>query len=574
VPPDHDPLDDQEPSVTVPATATAQIPTPPDFPVAFEPGEERLLWDRDRTHFPQQMTPLEADVVGTLLSRGMSHAFERYRVPVAGARARAFHGWHYSAIVPLDAAPEDLAARAQESEAAMRDAIGRLQAAWDDEWLPEIRAHLAAMEAVDPRAVPSTVGLVDVLESHWEHMERLWELHFEIVFPAYVAVSEFEDLYRELFESDGLDAYRLLGGLPTRTFDVGRDLWRLSRVAVRSPAVTQVLATAAAADVPAELAAVPEGRALLAELDAHLAVYGHRTATWGLATRSFVEDPTPVLKVLKDYATRPDADSPERELERQAREREAAVADARERLRGYPGPIVAEFEAMLEAAQVGIVLTEDHGFWIDAYAVSLVRDLLSEMSRRLVVDGILDDPDDVLMLTYDDLRVAALDLAWTDPRTLVAERRAALAAYAHVSAPKLLGTLPGGPRPDSPLIRMAAKFATPPAKASAPDEVNGYAGSAGRATGVARVVRSLADAERLAPGEVLVAETTAPPWTPLFAVAAAIVTDTGGALSHSAVVAREYGIPAVVGAGDATAVIRDGDVVEVDGAGGVVRIVG
>ena len=69
------------------------------------------------------------------------------------------------------------------------------------------------------------------------------------------------------------------------------------------------------------------------------------------------------------------------------------------------------------------------------------------------------------------------------------------------------------------------------------------------------------------------AETTAPPWTPLFAVAAAVVTDTGGVLSHCAVVAREYGIPAVVGAGNATTVIADGDVVEVDGDAGTVRIV-
>jgi phosphohistidine swiveling domain-containing protein len=560
--------------VTVSATATARsIPTPPDFPVPFEPGEERLLWDRDRTHFPRQVTPLEADFLGTLLARGMSRALARYEVPVAGARARTFHGWHYSAIVPLDAPPEEVAARGVASEGVMRAAIERLRPAWEEEWLPEILEHLAAMEAADPRAVPSTVGLVDVLEGHWERLGRLWELHFEIVFPAYVAVSEFEDLHRDLLGGDSLDAYRLLGGFPTRTFEVGCDLWRLSRIALRSPAVTEILATEAAAGVRAALQAIPDGRALLTELDAHLAAFGHRTATWGLQTRSFVEDPAPVLKVLKDYVTRPEADDPARELERQARERDAAVADARERLRGYPGPIVAEFEAMLEAAQLGLVLTEDHGFWIDAYAVSLARDLLSEMGRRLVADGILDDADDVLMLTYDDLRVAALDLAATDPRTLVERRRAELAAHAGVAAPKLLGTLPSGPRPDSPLTRMVAKFATPPSPPSEPDAVSGFAGSAGRARGVARVVRSLADAERLRPGEVLVAETTAPPWTPLFAVAAAVVTDTGGVLSHSAVVAREYGLPAVVGAGDATAVIRDGDVVEVDGGAGVVRIV-
>ena len=90
--------------------------------------------------------------------------------------------------------------------------------------------------------------------------------------------------------------------------------------------------------------------------------------------------------------------------------------------------------------------------------------------------------------------------------------------------------------------------------------------------GPARVVRSLAEATKLRRGDVLVAETTAPPWTPLFATAAAIVTDTGGILSHCAVVAREYRIPAVVGTGRATATIRDGQILEVDGDAGLVRI--
>ena len=89
--------------------------------------------------------------------------------------------------------------------------------------------RLRAMEAADPRRVPSTVGLVDILEGYWEHMERLRELHFEIVFAAYVAVSDFADLHRDLFGGDEFDAYRLLQGTPTRTFEVGCDLWSLSR---------------------------------------------------------------------------------------------------------------------------------------------------------------------------------------------------------------------------------------------------------------------------------------------------------------------------------------------------------
>ncbi|MSS71261.1 MAG: hypothetical protein EXS64_07210 [Candidatus Latescibacteria bacterium] len=116
-------------------------------------------------------------------------------------------------------------------------------------------------------------------------------------------------------------------------------------------------------------------------------------------------------------------------------------------------------------------------------------------------------------------------------------------------------------------------FGGPPRASEDPGVLNGYAGSPGKVRGPARVIRSLAEAGKLKRGDVLVAETTAPPWTPLFATAAAIVTDTGGILSHCAVVAREYRIPAVVGVGRATAVIRDDQILEVDGDAGVVRIV-
>jgi pyruvate,water dikinase len=450
--------------------------------------------------------------------------------------------------------------------------ISRLREAWEEEWLPEILEQLRAMEAADPRSAPSSVALVDTLEDYWERFARLWEIHFEVVLPAYVAMSEFADLYRDLFEGDQFDAYRLLQGLPNKTVEVGVDLFRISRRALAMPEVAAVFETRAAREIPAALEETAAGRALLTELDRHLAAYGHRTATWGLSSPSFVEDPTPVLEMLKDYAAQPDEADPARELARLAAGREASIAAARERLHGYPAPVVAQFEAMLEAAQAGIVLSEDHGFYIDAWAGSLARDLLSEMGDRLVADGVLEAREDVLLLTYDDLRIAALDLPGTDPRALVDDRRATLARHARVAPPQILGTLPAGPPPDSPVTRLMTKVSGAPAPAADPDVIRGSAGSPGRVTGTARVVRSLDEATALAAGEILVAEMTAPAWTPLFAVAAAVVTDTGGILSHSAIVAREYGIPAVVGANVATATIRDGDVVEVDGDAGTVRI--
>jgi len=102
--------------------------------------------------------------------------------------------------------------------------------------------------------------------------------------------------------------------------------------------------------------------------------------------------------------------------------------------------------------------------------------------------------------------------------------------------------------------------------------LKGVAGSPGMARGTARVIRSLAEAGKLQPGDVLVAQMTLPPWTPLFGIAGAVVTDIGGVLSHCAIVAREYRIPAVVGAGRATKAVQDGQMLEVDGSAGVVRL--
>jgi pyruvate,water dikinase len=104
--------------------------------------------------------------------------------------------------------------------------------------------------------------------------------------------------------------------------------------------------------------------------------------------------------------------------------------------------------------------------------------------------------------------------------------------------------------------------------------VTGIGASKGVVTAIARVIMNLSDADKLGPGEVLVCPSTAPPWTPLFAIAGAVVTDSGGVLSHSAIAAREYAIPAVVGTQVGTQRIPDGSTVTVDGAAGTVRLFG
>jgi pyruvate,water dikinase len=163
-----------------------------------------------------------------------------------------------------------------------------------------------------------------------------------------------------------------------------------------------------------------------------------------------------------------------------------------------------------------------------------------------------------------------------DLKGLVRERKEELERFRRVSPPQRLGTMPpfemeGG----GPIMRAMFKgeLAAPSKDRSEANTVKGFAGSAGVVRGRARVILSLAEAGRLQPGDVLVAPATEPPWTPLFATVAAVVTDNGGVLSHTAVVAREFRIPAVVGTGRATSTFSDGQLLEVDGDAGIVRVI-
>jgi pyruvate,water dikinase len=157
-------------------------------------------------------------------------------------------------------------------------------------------------------------------------------------------------------------------------------------------------------------------------------------------------------------------------------------------------------------------------------------------------------------------------------RALVTRRRDELAHAATLSPPPLIGVpVDASPPPDSPMARgLVAFFGGPPRQAATPGQLQGTPGSRGIASGPARVARTLDEAKAVRPGEILVTVTTMPAWTPLFGVAAAVVTETGGPLSHCAIVAREYGIPAVVGAHGATRAIQTGQRVTVDGVAGVV----
>lgn len=560
--------------------APAPIPTPPGFPVVWErPGDESLTWMRERMHFPQQLSPLTGSIMTKVVwEGGLNPWVAAFELPASGVRAQMVNTYFYWAREPLIAPPDELAVRAKRSEDKLEAVLARFGALWEEEWLPEIKQHLSFWERFDlSGATPP--ALSGHLEDSIRRLQRIMEIHFRIALPAPLASSLFEELYRDLFSADdAFDPYRLQQGFDNKSLEIDRALWQLSRSATADMAVAATFETCDAARVLPALEAQRAGNAFLAEIHTFLAKYGMRSDRLSFDWPSWIEDPTPVIDSIKSYMRQPDRDLA-REIGMLAEKREGLVARARQRLKGYPQPVVDHFEVLLGAAQAATVLQEDHNFWIDHCATYQFRRLILELGRRFAAVGALPTPDDVFLFKLDELRDTARDLAERRPakdrQYLILARKAVQDHFRHIAQPEVLGTPPQGPPPDSPYARaMYGKFyGMRPKPVIVPGVLRGISGSSGKARGPVKVVRLLSEGDKLQPGDVLVAETTLPAWTPLFATAAAVVTDTGGILSHCAIVAREYRIPAVVGAVVATATLRDGQIVEVDGDAGEVRIV-
>jgi pyruvate,water dikinase len=276
------------------------------------------------------------------------------------------------------------------------------------------------------------------------------------------------------------------------------------------------------------------------------------------------------LHTLQDLLHAPDAADPSLKEQECIDEREALLRDARERLEGQEGKPI--FELMLQVSQQYVPIQENHNFYIDQMNTVLTRRPFLEVGRRLAEAGTLTNRDDVFFLEYGDLAPALQEPVARDWAALVAKRRAEQERWSALVPPRELGTSLPPDVAENPLT--ATFFGTRPEASKDPKVINGIAASAGTVTAPARIVHSLSEAGKLQPGDVLVCEMTMPAWTPLFASVSAVVADSGGVLSHCAIVAREYRIPCVVGTHVGTQRLRDGQRITVDGAKGIVRIEG
>jgi pyruvate,water dikinase len=325
----------------------------------------------------------------------------------------------------------------------------------------------------------------------------------------------------------------------------------------RSLGLADLLLENEAAQALAQLRRQPAAEPLLAAFDAFLQRHGHRCpleAEWRVPR--WREAPEQVLALVTDYLRAAEnGQAQPADGQAQQRQREAATALVEQRL----GPVRRALFRPLLARVQRLVRMRDNG---QGYLVKLglpIRHIYGLLAERWAARGWLPRADDFFFLVRPELEqvLAAGDpvAAGLDLGRIAAQRRMAYEHWLRVSAPEVLDA--GG----RPVVMTPA----PPADART---LTGVPASSGQATGVARMLSHPREASRLQRGEILVTRATDPGWTPIFAVIGGLVLEVGGLLSHGAIVAREFGLPAVVNVAEATRRIRDGQTVTVDGSGG------
>ncbi|WP_306865020.1 PEP/pyruvate-binding domain-containing protein [Arthrobacter bambusae] len=343
----------------------------------------------------------------------------------------------------------------------------------------------------------------------------------------------------------------LIAGAQTRTSQANKAIERLASIAAADPELSRALVVLGPRELRELVENGPGHRAFREAFEAFQLEYGHRETTSVVLSSSptWSDAPEVVLGLVKAMSG---------ERPRTINQAGNALAE----LKRHPA---LRFQALrrrvlaaVESAQAGMAFREDSHFYATK-AIPPIRRAYRELGRRLVLAGVIDEPDEIYHLRFEELESITDDDDGALPASIRDRFRPLVLARA-AKRHELDGI---------PLLDPALLFA----RASQIEGalVSGTAASRGQATGPVRVIRGPSEFGLLRSGEVLVCPYTNPAWTPLFQRAAAVVVDAGGLGSHAAIVAREYGIPAVMGTGSGTSTLADGQYVLVDGTMGVVR---
>jgi pyruvate, water dikinase len=570
---------------------------------AFDEGR---FWFRDALHCPEPLCPFDSVWFDDAVAASNQMNARVFVVPPSlGTEYRILNGYVYvSANDVTDG--DELARRA----AVFARRGGHYYRDWDElyeRWVEKVEDATRALEALVVPDLPHLEDETVVTEAHGvgsayrllvaydrllEGLDRVMQYHFELLNLGYAAYLVFFELCHWAFPdiTDQTNA-RMVSGIDLLVLRPDEELKRLARLAVEHGVGAAVERAVDEPSLRAALAGSEPGALWLADFDATKDPWFRFSNGTGLYHhhRSWVDDTRLPIAAIGSYIRRLEAG------EEISRPHEAVLAERERITDGYrsllPDDLRRRFDESLALARTVYPFIEDHNFYIEHRYFTLFWNKVREFGALLEQHDFLGVGEDVFYLRRDEVRAALEELRmhWSSGAgmargsgywpPIVERRRAIHQAMREWAPPPALGRAPD--EITEPMTVMLWGITTARVRQWLSSEegidrrtrtLAGAAGSPGFAEGRARVVIDSDQLDELEDGEILVAPATSPSWTPVFGRIAAAVLDSGGIMSHAAIVAREYGLPAVIGTGTGTTRIRTGDLLRVDADAGVVRI--
>lgn len=565
--------------------------------------EDGGFWFHDGVHWPEALTPWDTTFLEFAIASLSQYNTRHYMIPPAyGVDYRILNGYVY--LSPVPAPEEEIESRVP----LFMERAGFYFANWDrlyDDWLVKIRDLVKQMNElrIEPLPAMEDIEVItsgagqgsgnELLATYHRLLDlalTLWQYHFEFLNLGYAAYLDFFGFCKAAFPSiPDLAIAKMVAGVDVDLFRPDDELKNLARLAVSS-GIDDRFTGADVAALWEKLGADDAGRAWIARWEKAAEPWFNFSTGSGFyhSDKIWIEHVEVPIGYVTDYIAKVKAGVDlNRPVAALHAERDRVVSEYRELFDTDDDR--AAFDAKLGLSRTVFPYVENHNFYVEHWAHSVLWRKMRELGRVLVTAGFIPEADDVFMFKRSELSEVLWDMyaGWAvgapsrGPGYWPAEiqrRHGIHKALKGWSPPPALGAPPEvvtepftvmlwGITSDSVAAWLNA------GEGAEDGTLSGFAASPGLVEGLARVIASADQVGEIEDGEILVAPLTAPSWAPVFGKIKATVTDVGGMMSHAAIVCREYGLPAVTGTAFGTKTIKTGQRIRVDGDNGTVTVI-
>ena len=526
-------------------------------------------WFLDGAHSVPPWTPMFGWFWINFCRHGTQWGAEKLSLPtVKGWDWRFHNGGGYLTLLLVKSDEEK-----QRREVEFRRAILPFIEDYDGMWrgfVEEMLGRYENLKALDLEKA-TNMELLDNFEETINTCRRMWEIHMYMMYGAYTAFILFENMCRELAGIDDTSPlfHSLVSGFDNKVFQIDRRLWEFSKRA-RDEGLADLVVQCDAREIRGRLEESAAGREFMKDFMVFMNEDGWRMQRMSeINLPTWLEDPAPALVMVKQFIQKGGGFNLDEEREKNTEKRKEAEKEV---LSKAPREQRGWFERLMVLAQKSGVFSEEHDHYLDLYTHAMIRRSALGLGNRFVKDGTIDHAEDIFFIIPDEVRRAGLNPDQLDLRHIVDRRRAEWNEWLKNPNPPVLlkegydlemamGMLVHSM---DPIALKAVVGAMPQVRPELKADLYGACGSPGVAEGTARVILSEEELHLVEEGDILVAASTSPSWTPVFAMLKGVIVDRGASLSHAAIVGREYGIPVVMNVFTGTTKIKSGQRVKVD----------